>query len=158
MGTSKVGQVRLAVLGALALASAAPAVAAEGTVLEEITVTAEKRVGTVQETPISIAAFSGDELVDAGVHDSYGLADLTPGLTIQKEFIGKVVIRGVGVESTTIGSDPGVAIHRDGAYVARSSVAIFDFFDVNRIEVLRGPQGTLYGRNATGGVINILSN
>lgn len=153
-------RIRIAVAGVLALASAGqPATAADAPVaLEEITVTAEKRVSTVQETPISIAAFSGAELADVGVNDSYGLANLTPSLTIQKEFIGKVVIRGVGVESTTIGSDPGVAIHRDGAYVARSSVAVFDFFDVNRIEVLRGPQGTLYGRNATGGVINIHSN
>ncbi len=150
-------QVRLAVLGTLAAAAPA-ALAAEGPVLEEITVTAEKRQSTVQETPLSIAAFSGSDLADAGVFDSYGLANLTPGLTIQKEVIGKVVIRGVGTENYTVGSDPGVAIHKDGAYVARSSVAIFDFFDVNRVEVLRGPQGTLYGRNATGGVINIISN
>jgi iron complex outermembrane receptor protein len=151
-------QVRLAVLGALASVAAQPALAAEGSVLEEITVTAEKRVSTVQETPISIAAFTGEDLAAAGVDGSYGLANLTPGLTIQKEVIGKVVIRGVGTENYTVGSDPGVAIHKDGAYVARSSVAIFDFFDVNRVEVLRGPQGTLYGRNATGGVINIISN
>jgi iron complex outermembrane receptor protein len=151
-------QLRLAVLGVLASAAAQPALAAEGAVLEEITVTAEKRVSTVQETPISIAAFTGEDLAEAGVVDSYGLANVTPGLTIQKEVIGKVVIRGVGTENYTVGSDPGVAIHKDGAYIARSSVAIFDFFDVSRVEVLRGPQGTLYGRNATGGVINIISN
>lgn len=151
---------RFAVAGILAIAfDGQVASAADApTTLEEILITAEKRVGTVQETPISIAAFSGNELADRGVNDSYGLANLTPSLSVGKEFIGKVVIRGVGLEGTTVGSDPGVAIHRDGAYVARSSVALFDFFDVNRIEVLRGPQGTLYGRNATGGVINILSN
>lgn len=152
--------IKFAVAGMLAVASAGQlASAADAPIaLEEIVITAEKRVGTVQETPISIAAFSGNELAEHGVNDSYGLANLTPSLSVGKEFIGKVVIRGVGLEGTTIGSDPGVAIHRDGAYVARSSVAIFDFFDVNRIEVLRGPQGTLYGRNATGGVINIVSN
>jgi len=151
-------RVRLGVLGVLSLAAAAPALAEQAVVLEEITVTAEKRISTVQETPISIAAFSGEELAIAGIDGTAALANYTPGLTIQKEVIGKVVIRGVGTENYTVGSDPGVAIHRDGAYIARSSVAMFDFFDINRVEVLRGPQGTLYGRNATGGVINILSN
>jgi iron complex outermembrane recepter protein len=150
--------VRLALLGAIATGAAASPALSAAAVLEEITVTAEKRASTIQETPISITAFTGDDLIDAGVGDSYGLAAFTPGLTIQKEVIGKVVIRGVGTENYTVGSDPGVAIHKDGAYVARSSVSIFDFFDLDRVEVLRGPQGTLYGRNATGGVINILSN
>jgi len=159
MNPQMVRRVRLAVLCALASAAGAPlALAADAPVLQEIVVTAEKRASTVQETPLSIAAFTGADLAAAGVADSFGLANLTPGLTIQREVIGKVVIRGVGTENYTVGSDPGVAIHKDGAYIARSSVSIFDFFDVNRIEVLRGPQGTLYGRNATGGVINILSN
>jgi len=142
------------VMGAPAMAQSAVA----ENVLEEIVVTAEKRAGTVQDTPVSIAAFSGDDLADAGINSTDALANYTPGLTIQKEVIGKVVIRGIGTENYTVGSDPGVAIHKDGVYLARSSVSIFDFFDVNRIEVLRGPQGTLYGRNASGGVVNILSN
>lgn len=150
-------RLKLAVTGVL-LAAAQPAFSQDATVLEEVVVTAEKRTSTVQETPISISAFSGADLVNAGVNDSYGLSNLTPGLTIQEEVIGKVVIRGVGTENYTVGSDPGVAIHKDGGYIARSSVAVFDFYDINRIEVLRGPQGTLYGRNASGGVINILSN
>ena len=152
--------VRLAVVGILSLAGAQLAAAAEGgmAVLEEVTVTAEKRETTIQDTPISITAFSGQELAMAGIDGTNALANFTPGLTIQKEVIGKVVIRGVGTENYTVGSDPGVAIHQDGVYLARSSVAIFDFFDLNRVEVLRGPQGTLYGRNATGGVINIISN
>jgi iron complex outermembrane receptor protein len=145
------------------LVSAAAPVFAQDTghatgALEEIIVTAEKREGTVQDTPISITAFSGQDLAQAGLTSTDALAAYTPGLTIQKEVIGKVVIRGIGTENYTVGSDPGVAIHTDGVYLARSSVSIFDFFDTNRIEVLRGPQGTLYGRNATGGVINILSN
>ncbi len=143
--------------GAVVVALAGVTHAQEG-VLEEVVVTAEKRASTVQDTPISITAFSGDALADAGITSTDALANYTPGLTIQKEVIGKVVIRGIGTENYTVGSDPGVAIHKDGVYLARSSVSIFDFYDVSRIEVLRGPQGTLYGRNAIGGVINIVSN
>jgi iron complex outermembrane receptor protein len=126
--------------------------------LEEVVITAEKRESTVQDTPISIAAFSGDDLAKAGVVSTAALPTLVPGLNVQSEVIGKVVIRGVGTENFTVGSDPGIAIHQDGVYLARSSTSIFEFFDTQRVEVLRGPQGTLYGRNATGGVINIISN
>jgi iron complex outermembrane recepter protein len=126
--------------------------------LQEVVITAEKREGTVQDTPISIAAFSGDDLASGGVVSTEQLTAVTPGLVVQREVIGKVVIRGIGTENFTVGSDPGVAIHQDGVYLARSSTSVFEFFDTQRIEVLRGPQGTLYGRNATGGVLNIISN
>ena len=144
---------------ALAQARGAAATTAANTdVLEEVVVTAEKRTSTVQDTPISIAAFSGQDLANAGVFSTEALSGLAPGLNVQREVIGKVVIRGVGTENFSVGSDPGVAIHQDGVYLARSSVSVFEFFDTQRVEVLRGPQGTLYGRNATGGVINIISN
>ena len=126
--------------------------------IEEIVVTAEKRVSSLQDTSISISVFSGDELNDFGINGSEQLSYYTPGLVIQRQVIGKVTMRGVGNENLTIGGDPSVALHLDGSYVARSSVANFDFFDVERIEVLRGPQGTLYGRNANGGTINVISN
>jgi len=147
---------RLVAASVAALVAASPVLAADE-VLEEVVITAEKRSSTVQDTPLSIAAFSGTELEAAGISSTDGLSNLTPGLVVQKEVIGKVVIRGVGTENFSVGSDPGVAIHQDGVYLARSSVAVFDFFDTERVEVLRGPQGTLYGRNATGGVINIIS-
>jgi iron complex outermembrane receptor protein len=147
----------VAAVSAAIVGSASHGLAQDAVVLEEVVITAEKRATNLQDTPISIAAFSGDELDKAGIGTTDGLANLTPGLVVQKEVIGKVVIRGVGTENFSVGSDPGVAIHQDGVYVARSSVAIFDFFDMERVEVLRGPQGTLYGRNATGGVINVIS-
>ncbi len=125
--------------------------------LEEVLITAEKREGTVQDTPISIAAFSGDELAAGGIVSTEALSGIAPGLNVQREVIGKVVIRGIGTENFSVGSDPGVAIHQDGVYLARSSTSVFEFFDTQRVEVLRGPQGTLYGRNATGGVLNIIS-
>ncbi len=125
--------------------------------VDEIIVTAERREESLQTTPISIAAFSADSLAELGIEDSEQLSGLTPGLVIQRDVIGKVVIRGIGAENFTIGGDPGVAINFDGAYISRSSVSIFDMFDLERVEVLRGPQGTLYGRNATGGAINFIS-
>jgi iron complex outermembrane recepter protein len=156
-GAAAAGAVAAA-LFATGIAGAQSAAPAGDGALEEIVITAEKREATLQDTPISIAAFSGDDLAAAGVVSTEALSGLAPGLNVQREVIGKVVIRGVGTEKFSVGSDPGVAIHQDGVYMARSSVSVFEFFDTQRIEVLRGPQGTLYGRNATGGVINIISN
>jgi iron complex outermembrane receptor protein len=153
----------LGLLAGLVPFVASPQLAAQDTpedsgALEEVVITAEKREGTVQDTPISIAAFSGDELAQSGIVSTEALTTVAPGLNVQREVIGKVVIRGIGTENFSVGSDPGVAIHQDGVYLARSSTSVFEFFDTSRVEVLRGPQGTLYGRNATGGVLNIISN
>ena len=150
------------------LAAALTAAAAPGTVfsqsasdgpprIDEIVVTAERRSETLQDVPVSISAVSGETLEESSIFDTEALASTVPGLVLQKDVVGKAVIRGIGTENFTVGGDPGVAVYVDGAYMARSSTAIFDFFDVERVEVLRGPQGTLYGRNATGGVINVIS-
>lgn len=125
---------------------------------DDIIVTAERRVASLPEVPISIKALSGDTLEAAGIRTTEQLSDLTPGLLVQRSVVGKISIRGIGNENCTIAGDPGVAVHSDGVYVARPAAGLFDLFDVERVEVLRGPQGTLYGRNATGGVINILPN
>ncbi len=130
----------------------------QSNIIEEIVVTAERRETSLQETPISISAFTTEDLRRAGIETSQQLADFTPGLVIQRDVISKVVIRGIGTENFTIAGDPGVAINFDEVYIARSSAAIFDIYDMKRVEVLRGPQGTLYGRNATGGAINFISN
>lgn len=146
--------------GLMASAAAFPAMAQETPRqgLDEITVTAERREGTLQSTPIAISAVTGESLERSSIYDTESLSYSVPGLNVQRDVVGKAVIRGVGTENFTVGGDPGVAVYNDGAYMARTSTAIFDFFDVERIEVLRGPQGTLYGRNAVGGVINVLSN
>ena len=122
----------------------------------DIIVTAQRRSETVQEVPISITALTGETLVQAGIQDTERLATLTPGLIVQRSVVGKISIRGVGNENYTIAGDPGVAVHSDGVYVARAAAGLFDLYDIARVEVLRGPQGTLYGRNATGGVINVI--
>jgi iron complex outermembrane recepter protein len=126
--------------------------------LEEIIVTAQKREQSIQDVAASITAISADSLAAAGIQDTQSLANLTPGLIVQRSIIGKVHIRGIGNENYTIAGDPSTAIHSDGIYVARASAGLFDLFDVSRVEVLRGPQGTLYGRNATAGVINVIPN
>lgn len=126
--------------------------------VDQIVVTAEKRAENLQQTPISIAAFDADALQRAVLEDIYDIGLLTPGVIVNKEIVGKIYIRGIGTENLTVGGDPGVAVHADGAYIARTSAANFDLHDIERVEVLRGPQGTLYGRNATGGSINIISN
>ncbi len=126
-------------------------------VLEEVFVTAQKRKESLQKTALSIVAFSSEQLERSSIVDIYDLGIQTPGMIVNSEIVGKIYIRGIGAENLTIGGDPGVAVHTDGAYIARTSAAIFDLYDVERVEVLRGPQGTLYGRNATGGSINILS-
>lgn len=151
-------------LAALMFAAAAAPFAAyaqedtERSGLDEIVVTAERRASTLQDTPIAISAVTGESLEKSNTFDTEALSYSVPGLNVQRDVVGKAVIRGVGTENFTVGGDPGVAVYNDGAYMARSSTAIFDFFDVNRVEVLRGPQGTLYGRNAVGGVINVISN
>lgn len=145
----------------------APLLAANGQVGEDaaspkqqsgadIIVTANKRVQSIIDVDSSITALSGDDLAAAGAQDTQALTNLTPNLVVQRSIVGKIHIRGIGNENFSVGGDPSVAVHSDGIYVARASAGFFDLFDIDRVEVLRGPQGTLYGRNATGGVINVL--
>lgn len=134
---------------------------AEGhSVLEEIIVTAEKRESTVQRTPAAIVAISGENLADAGVDDTLDLTGKVPGLFMSgtEGGLGYAYLRGVGTAVSPLGADQSIAIYVDGAYRPRSRDAVIGFLDVARVEVLKGPQGTLYGRNAAGGAINIISN
>lgn len=129
--------------------------------VEEIIVTANKRQETLQTVPISITAFSQDQLDKKGATGIEGIQATTPNLNFTMQSAGqnvaRVTLRGIGTETFGPAGDPGVALHIDGIYVGRNSGAAADIFDVERVEVLRGPQGTLYGRNATGGSINIIT-
>jgi iron complex outermembrane recepter protein len=140
--------------------------AAYGTdaLLEEVTVTARKREESLQDAPIAVSAYSGDSLEYRGASDISDIANYTPNLTFQNNpsFGGSsnaaaVYIRGVGQKEFLPTTEPGVGIYVDGVYVARSVGAILDLIDVERIEVLRGPQGTLFGRNTIGGAISLTS-
>ena len=143
----------------LAVIFAAPMVVAQESVLEEIVVTAEKREANSQTVGISISAFTGEILDNLGTRDVLELSRFVPNLQIGTETSDlKVMLRGVGSDNLEAFSDPGVAVHIDGVYQARPSGGNSLFYDMERVEVLRGPQGTLYGRNATGGAINFITN
>lgn len=128
-------------------------------VLEAVTVTATK-VGEsdLMRTPLSVTAFNDAYLEDMVVANIRDLVLTTPGLMIsQNTDLAQIYIRGVGSNNVFAGSDPSSTIHQDGVYLARPQNSFGNFLDVERIEVLRGPQGTLYGRNSVGGTINIIS-
>jgi iron complex outermembrane receptor protein len=126
--------------------------------IETVTVTASKRATDIQTTPMSITAISGDQLDAEQINSTSDLAMHVPSFVMSTDFIqGEAYIRGIGTDIASISADPSVAFMIDGIYLPRVSNTLQDLFDVDRVEVLNGPQGTLYGRNATGGVINIIS-
>ena len=124
--------------------------------LEQIIVTAERREANVQKTPVAITALSGAALAEKQVAD---LTDLKAPAFVFAEVLGaaRIYVRGIGYESLSPGSESRVALYNDGVYVGRPSAGLANFYDVERVEVLRGPQGTLYGRNATAGAVNIIT-
>ena len=135
--------------------------AADPTRLEGITVTARKREETLQDVPIAVTAFTPDRLESLNVQDLAGLAGQVPNTTIYaargSTSTVTAYIRGIGQSDPLWGVDPGVGIYLDDVYIARPQGALLDVFDVDRVEVLRGPQGTLYGKNTIGGAIKYIS-
>lgn len=146
----------------MAAAQAAPEPApaddsAEGQGLADIVVTAQRVEENLQRAAVAVDVVDGDALVDAGITDAGRLGDLVPALTIEKSGTGNITfLRGVGNFTVVPVSDPAIAFNYDGVYIGRPTSTTGSFFDLQRVEVLKGPQGTLYGRNATGGAINIL--
>ena len=126
--------------------------------LEEITVTGTRRSENIQDVALSITAFTGDNLAESGVFDTQQLQNIVPGLKIsQNGSLMLPYIRGVGSSNVTAGLENSVALFVDGVYISRPFAAWYSMFDVERVEVLKGPQGTLFGRNATGGAIRVIS-
>ena len=120
--------------------------------------TARKRNELAQDVPITMDVIGGRDLKDAGITSVKDLQSAVPGLVIEtRESSGKIAIRGVGTGDVGLGTDQSAAIHVDGVYQAHGAMGLTRMFDVERVEVLRGPQGTLYGRNATAGVVNLVS-
>ncbi len=132
--------------------------------MEEMVVVARKREEGLQEAPLSISAFSRDDLEYRGVTNISEIAAFTPNLTFQNNpsFGGAgnaaaIYIRGIGQKEFLPTTEPGVGLYVDGVYIARSVGAILELVNIERVEVLRGPQGTLYGRNTIGGAINVIT-
>ena len=124
----------------------------------DIVVTAQKRAQNLQDVPLAISALSGNCIGPAGTSDISGLGSVVPNVSVGTQFgIAQIFIRGIGLDNVFVGADPSVAMHVDGAVISQSINQLGSFFDLERVEVLRGPQGTLYGRNATGGVINLIT-
>lgn len=133
-------------------------VASEGTQLQDIVVTAQKRAQNLQVVPISVAAISGAALETRGIEAVTDLGTSVSGLVFQR--INGIVLpflRGVGNTGNAAGNEASVATYVDGVYYPRPISSFFDLKNVERVEVLKGPQGTLFGRNSTGGVINIIT-
>jgi len=149
---------------ALAQAAPPPAEAAsavvpkEGT-LQEVVVTAERRTTNVQKTAISIATVTGEDMRAKGQTTLEATLSDTPAVTVMATPQGgQVFVRGVGSQGDSNYVDPAVSLNLDSIYSGRAERVFASMYDVNRVEVLRGPQGTLYGRNATGGSVNVLTN
>ncbi|MFP6803342.1 MAG: TonB-dependent receptor, partial [Pseudomonadales bacterium] len=144
----------VSVMGALTVMSTSVFAEESGRQIEEVIVTAERREASIQDTSISITAFTGEMLDAFGIRNQEDLQNFVPATTIQPY---DATIRGVGRNFRALGGDPGVATYMNGVYSEDLLTATAaTFWDVERVEILRGPQGTLYGRNAVGGAINIL--
>ena len=128
--------------------------------VDDIIVTAQKRSENLQDVPVAVSAVTGKTLENKRILDLVDLSNATPGLQIKTDDNGanpRIFIRGVGVNDFNPATASAVGIYSDGVYVGSPLAQRFAFFDLQQAEVLRGPQGTLYGRNTTGGAINITS-
>ncbi|GEN40942.1 TonB-dependent receptor [Pseudoalteromonas nigrifaciens] len=129
--------------------------------IERVSVTAQKRISTLQETPIAITAFNAEAIENLGIEDISDVNAQAPNVKIfppyGSTFNVGMDIRGLGTSEPSLAIDPKVGIYLDGVYLARNSGAIFNIVDLERMEILRGPQGTLWGKNTTGGALNLVT-
>jgi iron complex outermembrane receptor protein len=161
---------RIKAAGAVALAGlalcagAAIAQQSDTGILEEITVTAQKRIENIQQVPIAITAFSAEALQQKAITSVDQLSNLSPNVNLDagtpfsgSDTVLSAYIRGIGQDDFAFNLDPGVGVYVDGVYLARSVGANTTMLDVDRVEILKGPQGTLFGRNSIGGAISIVT-
>ena len=143
---------------AVAVATFSPLTSA--VMLEEVLVTAQKRAQDAQDISISVSAFSGDQLNAMGVTGAKDLADITAGVQINMEYgnAPTFTIRGMNVNDFGAGTSPAAAVYVDGIYKASSLNSGAQLFDIERVEILKGPQGTLWGKNTTGGAVSVITN
>jgi len=154
----------LLALSAVAGAIAMPAhvIAQDDPVFEEIVVTATKREQSAYDVPAALSVFSANTVEKQGITDLIDVGKFVPNLNVTSFGGGQVsssnpFIRGIGLQDHLVTTDPGVGVYVDGVYLGRQIGQNWSLANIERIEVLRGPQGTLYGRNSIGGAINIIT-
>jgi iron complex outermembrane receptor protein len=152
----------LVLMTASASLSAQDQEAQEATVFEEVIVTATKREQSIYEVPVAVTAFTQDALERGGITDLTDVGKFVPNLNVTGFSAGHTssvnpFIRGIGLQDHLITTDPGVGVYVDGVYLGRQVGQNWSLANIERVEVLRGPQGTLYGRNSIGGAINIIT-
>jgi len=152
----------IAGLGINTAANAADDAATLELIFEEIVVTGKKREQSIYEAPVAISAFTGDTIEKQGITDLVDVGKFVPNLNITTFSAGNTssanpFIRGIGLQDHLITTDPGVGVYVDGVYLGRQVGQNWDLNNIERLEVLRGPQGTLFGRNSIGGAINIIT-
>jgi iron complex outermembrane receptor protein len=168
MKSTKISMIRAALFASIAmsgLAVTAPAMAQEAAAsadnIDEIIVTARRREENLLDVPIAVSAFSGEALELRGALDLTDIGNITPNTTLEtsrgSNSTLSAFIRGIGQQDPVSGFEPGVGIYLDDVYLNRPQAAVLDIYDVERIEVLRGPQGTLYGRNTIGGAVKYVT-
>ena len=139
----------------------APAVHAAEALMEEITITAQKRAQPLQDVGIAVTAFTGEQIKDLGFQNSIDIVAHTPGMTFGTPTAegnnANIALRGVALNDFNDNNESPVAVYIDEVYVSAIAGATFQLFDIDRVEVLRGPQGTLFGRNASGGLAQFIT-
>ncbi|MEH6582351.1 MAG: TonB-dependent receptor [Halioglobus sp.] len=145
------------VLGLTFLTLPAPTLA-QAALLEEVIVTARKREEAIQDVPVSITAFTGNQLRDAGISNLKDLGYQTPGLQIDQSSGAQIWIRGIGQRDDGSRVDSPVGVYIDGLYIPRKDSHLLDLIDIQSVQVLRGPQGTLFGKNTTAGALLVTTN
>lgn len=150
----------LGISAALALPASAQTTQGRG-VLEEVVVTAEHREASLQDTQISLSAISTNEIHDLGISNGADIGYVVPNVTITELISGRtgyaVNMRGIGQNESLLTFDPAIGLYIDDVLISKSTGSLMDVLDIERMEVLRGPQGTLYGRNTMGGTVNIVT-
>lgn len=153
---------RTPIAAALIAATSFPVISvvqAQTLALEEVVVTAQRRETLLQDTPIAVTAFGAEKIADLGIYDMTDLSGFVPNTNIQKQPSSNsnmsIYIRGVGSGETSLMVDPKTSFYLDGVYMSKTVGSVFDIVDLQSVEVLRGPQGTLFGRNSSGGAVNV---
>ena len=149
--------VRKTLLSAAVAAASLNAGLASAAQIEEVIVTTQKRAQSLQDVPISVSAFTGSFIEKAQISDAKAMALLTPGVSgdTDDSFLDSMNVRGISTNDFGVGAEASIGVYQDGIYLGRTGGALSSFFDLEMVEVVKGPQGTLFGRNASAGAISI---